>query len=119
MSEQVLWINTIIAVSAALGLLVAPKSFASLLGLPRVEQPFYARMLGVTLGSIACAIVAQGYGRAGLGIEGMALINLLSGGALVLLLLFGGLVLAKRGRWLLRGLATIWICLGALGLMSV
>lgn len=118
MGEQLLWVNTLIAISAGLLLLVAPKPVAALLGLPRVDQSFYPRLLGITLVAVACALLTEGYGRAGLGIEGMAAINLVSGVALVLVLLFGGLVIAKRGRWLLRGLALTWLVLGGLGLLA-
>lgn len=118
MADQILWINTLAAVAAGLVLLVVPKSSASLLGLPRTEQSFYPRMLGLTLLAIAGAAATQGYGRAGLGVDGMAAINLISGAGLVVIVLFGGLVLAKRGRWLLRGLALFWLILGGLGLLA-
>ncbi len=118
MAEQILWINTLLAVISGVALVVVPKPIASLLGLPHVDQRFYPRMLGITLLALACAIFTEGYGRNGLGIEGMAVINLVSGGALIVLLLFGGLVLAKRGRWLLRGLALTWLALGGLALIS-
>lgn len=118
MAEQILWVNTLIAVCSGLMLVIIPKPIATLLGLPHVDQRFYPRMLGITLIALAAAIVTEGYGREGLGIEGMAAINLISGGSLMLLLLFGGLTLAKRGRWLLRGLALLWLVLGGLGMIA-
>lgn len=114
MADQILWVNMLIALCGAVGLLVAPKSFCSFLGLPRPDLGFYPRLLGLTLLSISGAIAMEGYKRDGLGIEGMAAINLVGGAGLMLLLLFGGLVLAKRGRWLLRGLAVAWLVMGGL-----
>ena len=82
------------------------------------DLSFYPRLLGITLLALTGAILVEGYRRDGLGIEGMAAVNLISGSALVLLLLFGGLVIAKRGRWLLRGLAVLWLGLGGLALLA-
>lgn len=118
MIDQILWINALAAISVGLLLVVTPKSTLKLCGLPQAAQSLYPRLLGVNLLSVAVAIVLEGNGREGLGIQGMSAINLVAGSALVLLLLFGGLIMAKRGRWLLRAIAAGHLVLGGLGLLA-
>ncbi|MEO0619331.1 MAG: hypothetical protein AAFZ01_08610 [Pseudomonadota bacterium] len=116
MAEQILWLNTLLAAVGALTLAIAPASLTRILGLPRAGDTFYPRLLAVTLAAIACALVAEGYGHDGLGIDGIATINLIGGGSIAALLLFGGLVMAKRGRWLLRGVSFVMLALGGAAL---
>ncbi|MEL7542370.1 MAG: hypothetical protein AAGJ70_01195 [Pseudomonadota bacterium] len=117
MAEQILWLNTLLAAAGAMTLAIAPTSLTRFLGLPRAGDTFYPRLLAVTLAAIAGALVAEGYGHHGLGIDGMAVINLIGGGSIAILLMFGGLAMAKRGRWLLRAVALIMLGLGAAGLL--
>ncbi len=118
MVDQILWINTLAACTAGLLLVIAPKSVIKLFGLPRTDQALYPRLLGINLLGIAGAILLEGHGYDGLGIKGAAAINLVSGGALIVVLLFGGLIMAKRGRWLLRGIAAGLLTLGGFGLLA-
>ncbi|MEL6288074.1 MAG: hypothetical protein AAFQ42_10170 [Pseudomonadota bacterium] len=113
MSDQLLFVNMVLALAGAAALAIAPAGVTRLLGLPRAGDTFYPRMLAVTLIALVAAILAEGYGYEGLGPHGMAAINLVAGAALALLLLLGGLVMAKRGRWLLRFLALAMLALGA------
>jgi hypothetical protein len=106
------------AVNLALGavLVIFPKEFARLVGVPVPSSSFYASILGGVLIGIGLALLIQRFwGRShvtGLGIEGAIVINFCGAGVLVVWLVSGGLSVATRGLVFLWAVAILVLGIG-------
>jgi len=100
MVDQLLWIDALAKFSFGLMFVLAPKPAAILLGLPREQTFFYARLLGAALFGLALALTIEGAGdsASGLGLRGAVAINLSGAAVLGVTLLFGRRMPARRGR---------------------
>jgi uncharacterized membrane protein len=105
-------------VNLALGavLVIFPKEFARLVGVPVPSSSFYASILGGVLIGIGLALLIQRFwGRShvtGLGIEGAIVINFCGAGVLVVWLVSGGLSVATRGLVFLWAVAILVLGIG-------
>lgn len=100
MPSQLLWLELI--ASAAFGslLLLVPRTFARVLGLPPVAEPFWPRVLGAVLVGLAAATLLETdvAGKSGLGLVGHIAINMAIVLALLGLLIMGHASPTRRGR---------------------
>ena len=87
-------------------LLLFPRTFARVLGLPPVGATFWPRLLGTMIAAMAVATLLEGQlaSRGGLGLAGHVAINLAAALALIGMLILGLAGTSKRGRFLV-GLA--------------
>jgi len=110
---QVLWIDVLLKASVGAMLLVLPRVTVAAFGLPRSDQPFYLRVLGGLLLSVALAIFADAarWIPDGLGAGGSAMINI-AGGVLIVALLILRPFVSLRGRISLWGLGALLFLLG-------
>jgi uncharacterized membrane protein len=106
------------AVNLALGvvLVIFPKGFARLVGVPIPSSSFYASILGGVLIGIGLALLLQRFwGRShvtGLGIEGAIAINFCGAGILMAWLIAGGLSIPTRGYLFLWAVALLVLGIG-------
>jgi hypothetical protein len=113
--QQLLWIETLLKLSAGLLLVLAPRSTIGLFGLPRTDSGFWPRLLGAVLIGLAGALFLEGRlpGSHGLGLAGCVVVNL--AGASVM----ASLLVLEAGPQSLRGRAMMWVVVLALLLLSV
>ena len=116
MVDQLLWINALICLVFGATLVVAPKPLIALIGLPRAEQTFYPRLLGALLFGMGLAVIVEGADRqsSGLGLGGLAAINLTVAAVILVLIMFGRLALPMRGRLGLKLFAAMLVLLAGL-----
>lgn len=110
MKEKLLYVDA--AINIALGIVLALylRPVIHLLGIPQVQQPFYASILGAVLVGIGLALLIQiRRGGAGLGLRGAVAINLCGGICLALWLIFGHLSVPLRGQIIMWGLVVILV----------
>lgn len=104
-SNRLLIIDAMINMFLGAILAVYPRSIIESLGIPIVEQPFYASILGSVLFGIGVALLIQVKDTAdGLGLKGAIAINMCGGICLALWLIFGKVIVPLRGQiimWLL------------------
>lgn len=102
-AEAILVADLGVKTGAGLALLVAPRVSLLIAGLPRGNQFLLGRLLGALLIAIAGAALleADRHTTKGLGLHGLAVINLTGGLVLVTLLLLPNPFDALRGRLLL------------------
>ena len=106
--SSLLFIDGVINLILGILLLTFLSSVVHFLGVPNVENPFYARILGGVLFGIGIALLYESKNKkettSGLGLLGAITINLCAGMTLAGLLLFGQFQLVLRGRlflWLM------------------
>jgi hypothetical protein len=115
MVEQLLWLEIILKGSVGVALLVAPRTLSRLLGTAPAASPVWARLLGSVLAGMAVAVVLGIWLKRpdGLGLAGLAAINLTVVVVIAAQLSSGGYGLARRGR------ALLWLAAAALSLLSL
>jgi hypothetical protein len=111
--QQLLWIETLLKLAGGLMLAILPLTTARLLGLPAGTSGFWPRLLGIVLIGLAGAAFVEGSaaGSRGLGLAGAVLINLLSAGMLIALLVVDRAAATARGRTTLWALAVLLLVL--------
>lgn len=112
--QQLLWIETLLKLSAGLVLVVAPQTVIKVFGLPRSEASFWPRLLGALLIGIAGALFVEGSqrGSLGLGLGGSVVVNLT--GALMM----GIMIAADAGPPSTRGRVLVGVLIAVLLLLS-
>jgi len=118
--DQLLWLDVLVKAVGGVLLLVIPRVTIAALGLPRSDQAFYPRLLGVLLLAIALAIFADAadWTGDGLGASGAALINIAGGVLIYTLVLVPRPFLSTRGRILLWATGGLLLLLGLAELLS-
>ncbi len=118
---MILWVDAVINFILGLLLIMYTTGIVRLLGVPLVEQAFYARILGGVLLGIGIALVMECYrkegGLVGLGLGGAISINMCGGLILGFLLIRGRLPIPIHGRLFLWGLVAILVGISGLELM--
>ena len=111
--QQLLWIETLLKLSAGLLLALAPRSTLGLLGLPRTETGFWPRLLGALLIGLAGATFLEGRspGGRGLGLEGCVLVNFSGVSMMATLLVLDAGPASARGRAMMWTLVILLILL--------
>ncbi len=106
MARDLLWLEMVHKGVLGSILLVFPRTFARILGLPPVGATFWPRLLGAMIGAMALATLLEGQLEAknGLGLAGHVAINLTAALALIGMLILGKAGSSKRGRFIV-GLA--------------
>jgi hypothetical protein len=113
--QQLLWIETLLKLSAGLVLVLAPMGVIKLLGLPRTDTGFWPRLLGSVLIGLAGALYAEGRapGSQGLGLTGCVIVNFSAVSMMV------GLLALEAGPPSARGRAVVWALVVLLACLSV
>lgn len=113
--QQLLWIETLLKLSAGLILVLAPLSAIRLFGLPPSNTSFWPRLLGALLIGVAGALFLEGGrpGSHGLGLAGCVVVNL--AGAVMM----GTLLVMDAGPPSARGRGLVWMVLVILLILSV
>ena len=109
-------------INLALGALLAiyPESIIKVIGLPIVELPFYASILGAVIFGIGIALIIQIKNPSfGLGLGGAVAINLSGGLCLAAWLLFGNFAIPAIGYYIMWGLVFILVSLSSFELASL
>ena len=116
MAQQLLWLETLLRFSAGAVLLVLPVTAARILGLPIPQALLWPRLLGALLVGMSAATLLEGSGStaSGLGPGGLVLINLVTAGILIALLVLERACQTRRGKIFLWALAIVLIGLGIL-----
>lgn len=97
-SNSLLRIDATVNILLGVALAVFPMPFIELLGLPLVEPPFYASILGAVLLGIGLALLLECRETgSGLGLQGAIAINLSGGACLAYWLAFGDITVPMRG----------------------
>ncbi|MEZ5849892.1 MAG: hypothetical protein R3D68_04460 [Hyphomicrobiaceae bacterium] len=114
MSHQVLWIELVLKLSAGLVLLLAPRLLARVLGLARVDDPFWPRLLGTMLLGLAVAFALEAKVQPGkvIGTLGAASVNLALAAGLGTLLILTGIAPTRRAKMFLWISAALMMLLG-------
>jgi len=118
MADQLLWLETLVRLSAGLVLLIMPLTAARVLGLPLPQAVLWPRLLGALLVGMAAATLLEGSvaDARGLGLGGLVLINLITAAVIITLLVLERGSQTKRGKLFLWTLA---IMLFGLGLIEI
>jgi hypothetical protein len=109
-------------INLALGTLLAvyPEAVIKIIGLPAVELPFYASILGAVIFGIGIALIVQIKNPSfGLGLGGAVAINLSGGFCLAAWLIFGNLTIPAIGYYIMWGLVIILFSLSTFELVSL
>ena len=116
--QQMLWIETILKVTAGTALFLLPGLVAKGFGLPVVQNAFWPRIAGGLLLAIGAGVYLQGAAPkvGGIGLGGLVAINLAGAAALL------SLIMLKRGADTARGTITLvamLVTLVALALIEI
>jgi hypothetical protein len=113
--QQLLWIETLLKLSAGLALVLVPLSTIKLLGLPPTGSGFWPRLLGALLIGIAGALFLEGSvpGSRGLGLAGCLIVNFCA------VSMMGTLLVLEAGPPSARGRAVMWTIVVLLVWLSV
>lgn len=112
--QQLLWIETLLKFFPGLLLVVAPAVTLRLLGLPRTDSSFWPRVCGALLIGIAAALFLEGTSVGhGLGLAGVAVVNLCGAS------LLASFLVVDRGPASRRGRVAVWLTVCALLVLSV
>jgi hypothetical protein len=116
MLNQLLWVETLLKLSAAAALLLAPGSVARLLGLPLPGTPFWPRLLGSVLLGLGIASYLHGTlpGGRGLAPAGAIAVNLSAAAVITTMLVMRRGLAARRGRLVLWTTVTVLVLLSLL-----
>jgi hypothetical protein len=114
MKVRLLDVDAVINIALGLVLALYPRPVIHWLGIPLVQQPFYASILGAVLLGIGIALLIQvRRGGNGLGLGGAVAINMCGGVCLALWLVFGHLAIPLRGQVVMWGLVVILVGLSS------
>lgn len=120
MTRRLLIIDGIINLALGTLLVIYPKPIIKIIGIPIVELPFYASILGAVIFGIGIALIIQIKNPSfGLGLGGAVAINLSGGLCLAAWLLFSNLAIPAIGYYIMWGLVIILIGLSLLELVSL
>ena len=120
MTRTLLIIDGIINLSLGALLAIYPEPIIKVIGLPIVELPFYASILGAVIFGIGVALIIQIKNPSfGLGLGGAVAINLSGGLCLAAWLILGDLVIPTIGYYIMWGLVIILISLSTFELVSL
>ena len=113
--QQLLWIETLLKLSAGLLLVLTPLSVIKLFGLPRTDTGFWPRLLGAVLVGLAGALFVEGRtpGSHGLGLAGCVIVNVSAVSIMTTLLVLDAGPPSARGR------AAMWMLVLLLILLSI
>jgi hypothetical protein len=107
----VLLVDAVVNLLLGLPLVFFPGEVGQILGLPPLETPFYASILGAVLVGIGLALIIECRGTrlpaSGLGLGGALSINLCGVAVLAVWLAFGTLDLPSRGYVLLWSVVAV------------
>lgn len=111
--QQLLWIETLLKLSAGLLLALVPRSTLGVLGLPRTETGFWPRLLGALLIGLAGATFLEGRspGSHGLGLAGCVIVNFSGVSMMATLLVLDAGPASTRGRAMMWTLVILLILL--------
>ena len=115
MKDLVLWIDVVARLTLGGLLVMVPRMTATTLGLPKVAETFWPRMLGVLLLALAVGTAIDGRwpGKGGPTLGGLVTLNIAGAFALATTLVVGQLDLPRRGRLLL------WLAVLATALLAL
>jgi hypothetical protein len=108
-------------INVLLGILLVfyPKNLISFIGIPVVEQPFYASILGAVLFGIGIALLVQIKDSSnGLGLKGAVIINICGGICLAVWLIFGNINVPVKGQIVMWSLVLILVGLSSIEFIS-
>lgn len=113
--QQLLWIETLLKLSAGLLLVLAPGGVIRLFGLPRTDTGFWPRLLGAVLVGLGGALFLEGRvaGSHGLSLAGCVIVNVSAVSIMTTLLVL------EAGPPSVRGRATMWMLVLLLILLSI
>ena len=112
--QQLLWLETLLKLSAGLPLAIFPIVTARLMGFARPESGFWPRVCGVLLIGIAAALFLEGTSAGhGLGLAGVVVVNLCGVALLATMLVLEGGPASARGR------TSVWLTVCILVTLSV
>jgi hypothetical protein len=113
--QQLLWIETLLKLSAGMLLALAPRATIRALGLPRIETGFWPRLLGALLIGLAASTFIEGRspGSHGMGLAGCVIVNF-SGASMI-----AALLVLDAGPASARGRAVTWTLVILLILLCV
>jgi hypothetical protein len=120
MVHQLLWIETLLKLAGGAVLILAPLASARLLGLPHGNNGLWPRLVGALLLGISGALYLEGlqlsqFKQGGLGLAGVAVINIVAAFALAAMLITGA-VRTVRGRAVMWGLV---VAVGGLAVLEI
>jgi ABC-type uncharacterized transport system permease subunit len=100
MAMDLLWLELVLKGVMGCVLLVFPRTFARILGLPPVGETFWPRLLGAMLIGLALATLFEGQlaAKNGLGLAGHVAVNLVMALALIAFIILGRAGPSWRGR---------------------
>ncbi len=118
--QQLLYIETVLKLSAGLVLVLLPLMACRVLGLPRPQSGLWPRLLGAVLIGLAGATYIEGSTNLhGLGMAGCAIINLVSVVVVLTLMALGGVGNTRRSKFSMALLALALMVLGILELAQL
>jgi hypothetical protein len=114
MSSKVLFVDGVINIVLGMLLITFSPNVIRFLGVPEVQETFYARILGGVLFGIGIALMIEVFrkscsGIIGLGLGGAIAINLCGGLVLGAILIFRDLAIPNRGQIFLWALVVILV----------
>ncbi len=119
--QQLLWIETLLKLSAGLLLILAPRTTIKIFGLTPAESGFWPRLLGAVLIGIAGAIYLEGGwpGSGGLGLGGCVIVNLSAVSMMLSLLVLEAGPPSARGRGAMWGIVILLVGLSILEVVNL
>ncbi len=107
--HQLLWLETLLKLTAGAALVLAPLTTIKLLGLPPSASGFWPRVLGAVLIGIGAATFVEGAwdGSRGLGMAGLIVINIASAAIIAFAAALGGGAATRRGTLALWSLVVL------------
>jgi hypothetical protein len=118
--QQLLWIETLLKLSAGILLALAPRATIRILGLPRIETGFWPRLLGALLIGLAASTFIEGRspGSHGMGLAGCVIVNFSGASMMAALLVLDAGPASTRGRAVMWTLVILLILLCVLEIVN-
>jgi len=119
--QQLLWIETLLKLSAGLALVVAPLSLIKLFGLPRADTGFWPRLLGAVLIGLAGSLFLEGRvaGAHGIGLAGCVIVNFCAVSIMAAMLVLDAGPPSARGRVAMGTLVVLLVLLSVLEIANL
>jgi hypothetical protein len=120
MVQQLLWIDLVAKLGIGVAALIVPRLLARLVGLPAADDPFWLRLLGGVLIGLAAAIVVElrYLPGKGLGLAGIAAIDLTVAAVLGALLILDRAGTTRRGRFVAGASAAVLTLIALVAIVS-